>query len=147
MRHLFATFAFALLGACGGGTDTTTPTSTSIKGTWSLQTINGQALPYLAKASPSTELTAEQITFDDISFTLLQTFRITDNGSVSTQSSSGAGTYALTGASIVLTTTASADGGGRTDPGTVSGNTLTVQTGAVVRGGVDARTTHVFTKR
>jgi hypothetical protein len=121
-----ASIALALtLAGCGGDSGPTTPTNASIAGTWNLQTVNGAPLPFLffQAGTSKQEITADQFTFTSSGgFTQITTLRNTDNGQVSTETDTDAGTYSLNGTAI--TVTFNSDGSSST--AAVSGNTMTV---------------------
>ena len=111
--------------ACSGGDSPTQPTTASLAGTWSLETINGVNLPYIAAQSGADKL---EIISDVItavasgSFTQMTQIRVTQNGQVSTQSVPDAGSYTLNGTAVTFTFNSD----GSTGTGALSGNTLTV---------------------
>ena len=114
-----------LVGAACGGDSPTQPTSSSVAGTWSLQTINGTGLPYIVAqtGSDKVELTSDVLTVvGSGSFTQITQVRVTQNGQVSTQSIPDAGSYVLNGTAVTFTF--NSDGSSGT--GSLSGNTLTV---------------------
>ena len=114
-----------LVGAACGGDSPTQPTSSSVAGTWSLQTINGTALPYIVAqaGSDKVELTSDVLTVvGSGSFTQITQVRVTQNGQVSTQSIPDAGSYVLNGTAVTFTF--NSDGSSGT--GSLSGNTLTI---------------------
>lgn len=120
---LTAAFAVGALAACGGD-GPTTPTTTSVAGTWSLRTINGANLPYtiIQIGADKVELTADVLTVSSGgSFAEISSYRETENGVVTTFTESDAGTYTLNGTAVTF----SFNSGG-TGTGTISGNTLTV---------------------
>jgi hypothetical protein len=114
-----------LVGAACGGDSPTQPTSSSVAGTWSLQTINGTGLPYIVAqtGSDKVELTSDVLTVvGSGSFTQITQVRVTQNGQVSTQSIPDAGSYVLNGTAVTFTF--NSDGSSGT--GSLSGNTLTI---------------------
>ena len=114
-----------LVGAACGGDSPTQPTSPSVAGTWSLQTINGTGLPYIVAqtGSDKVELTSDVLTVvGSGSFTQITQVRVTQNGQVSTQSIPDAGSYVLNGTAVTFTF--NSDGSSGT--GSLSGNTLTI---------------------
>ncbi len=128
LRRTFARLAFAALAfplaACGGGGDSPTgPTTASVVGTWNLQSINGQALPYVLQqtGADKLEVTRETFTFSSTTFTQTTDYRLTQSGRVTTDSEADAGRYTINGNAV--TVTFNSDGSSVT--GTVSGNTIT----------------------
>jgi len=115
---------FVLLGALACSSDSSGP-EVSVVGTWQLQTVNGQGLPYVAAqaGSDKVELTADVLTVAaGGAFTQLTTIRITSGGTVTTQSIPDAGTYTINGTAVSFTF--QSDGSSGT--GTLSENSLTV---------------------
>jgi hypothetical protein len=108
---------------------TTAPTFASVAGTWSLQTINGTPLPFTTSQSATdrTEILSDIVNATSSgTFTETTTFRFTQNGSVSTQTSVDNGTFSLNGTAVTFTFNSD----GSTDTGSLNGNTMTVtQTG------------------
>ena len=124
-RSLLSLLVLALALACN---DSTSPEDT-LTGTWTLQTVAGQPLPYTLPESGEV-VTAESFTFlASGRFTTTTTFRITVGGSVTTESIPDAGSYTANGATITLTY----DSDGSHDAGTLNGNTLTLEGGWVYR--------------
>jgi hypothetical protein len=104
---------------------TTAPTFASVAGTWSLQTINGTPLPFTTSQSATdrTEILSDIVNATSSgTFTETTTFRITQNGSVSTQSTVDNGTFSLNGTAVTFTFNSD----GSTDTGSLNGNTMTV---------------------
>jgi hypothetical protein len=122
--RVIACLLLIVAAACGSDSPTQ-PTATSVAGTWSLQTINGTALPYVVAqtGADKVELTSDVLTVvPSGSFTEITTLRVTQNGQVSTQSVPDAGSYTLNGTAVSFTF--NSDGSSGT--GSISGNTLTV---------------------
>ena len=76
---------------CGGGDSptTTTPTPTPITGTYTLQSVNGQSLPWVLQAEDAdymgVEVTAGSITLNqDMTCSSSLTLTVTDGGTVTT---------------------------------------------------------------
>ena len=131
MRSMLATVCAvttAVLTACGSD-NSTAPTPTSLAdnsfviGTWNLTTVNGAALPYIARAEdPLIELVSDRLVLlADGTFTELLRVRVTDSVAVLTQSRPYAGRYSFTG--TVATFRFNDQTGGT---GTVLGDSLTV---------------------
>ena len=88
--------------ACG---DSTSPTN-EIPGTWRLETVSGQGLPFILEqdGAVKVELTAETITLlESGSMNMVTSFRVTDGGTVTTESYTGPGTYSVNGSSVSMT--------------------------------------------
>lgn len=129
MRRPLATVALTVAVvaaiACGGSGGPTTPTPASVAGTWNLQSVNGQGLPYILVQSGANkvEWTADQLLVGaGGTFTQTSTFRVTTNGQVATQTAGDAGTYTLTGTNVTFVFASDGSSGA----GTLSGKTLTV---------------------
>lgn len=111
-----------VLAACGS--DSSTGPS-GVVGTWSLQTVNGSALPFVVGQSGEnkSELLADTIKLASAGgFIESSSFRTTLNGVVTLQTVADTGTYTLSGSTLTLSSTTSA---GASGSGTVSGNTIT----------------------
>ena len=96
-----------------------------VAGTWRLETINGQALPFALPDEPvdKLEVTAEVITLvPPRSLSIVTTFRVTDGGNVFSETIPDGGTYVVDGSTVRLTW----DSDGTTTPATVTGNTMTL---------------------
>lgn len=123
MRRLILSVMCALA-ACGGDSPTA-PTQASVVGTWQLQSVNGQGLPYIAEqvGADKVELTSDVVTAAaGGSFAEIVSYRITQGGQVSAYSESYAGTYTLNGTAVTFRW----NDDGSIGTGTVSGSTLTV---------------------
>ena len=110
--------------ACGSD-DSTTPTQSSVAGTWNLQTINGSALPFTVATSPAKiEVLSDVVNVSSNgTYTSSEQTRTTIGTQVTTNTSTDAGTYTLNGNNVaILSNTA----GSTAQAGVVSGNTLTV---------------------
>jgi hypothetical protein len=125
-KFFFLALPFAL--ACGNDPISA---NASIAGTWNLKTVNGSSLPFtiLQLGTTKTELISDvyTLTASDStkgSFTTTSVVRLTQNGQVTTQTSSDAGTYTLNGTSVTLVS----HGGGPTVTGSWNGNTITATT-------------------
>jgi hypothetical protein len=104
MRRSFLTtfvLAAALLSGCGSD-KSTGPTQASIVGTWNLESVNGTPLPYVFQTTPTKlEVLSEQFVVDaDGTFTDESTVREMDGSTVTTQTSTDAGTYSLNGTAV-----------------------------------------------
>lgn len=110
-----------------------------ITGTYTLRTVNGTALPYLAASETSggvttrVEVTAGNVVLNaDLSFTSSITLRQTVGSTVTTTASTTVGTYTIAGSQITFR---SSDG--VATPATLAGGTIT---------GVSLGLTLVFSK-
>jgi hypothetical protein len=123
MRRLLS-FALVFAAIACGSDDSTTPTQSSVAGTWTLQTINGSALPFTLSASPQIELLSYVVTAtSNGTWTSSQQTRTTIGTQVTTTTTNDAGTYTLSGNNVaILSNTA----GSTAQAGTISGNTLTL---------------------
>ena len=122
--RFFKLVALLALVACGGDNDPTSP-GNSLAGTWSLQSINGTALPYVVLQSGANkiELTADILTVSSGgSFTQTSTIKTTVNGQVTTESVSDAGSYTVNGNAVSFVFNSDAT----TGTGVLSGNSLSV---------------------
>ena len=122
MRRLVPlVLCFAL--ACASDS-TTTPTQASLAGTWSLQSINGIALPFVTSqtGTSKTEILSDIVTAAETgTYTEVAQVRTTLNGQATISTESDAGTYTVTGNAVTIR---SSDG--TSVSGTVKGNTFTV---------------------
>jgi hypothetical protein len=127
-----ALVGLALLAACGGDSATAPdprPTTTSIAGTYNLQTVNGAPPPVIIFQSGAdrVEVMSGNFTVNaNSTFSNTHTFRATSGGQTVTLTETCTGTYALTGNSLSFSEATSGELCGGTFTGTVSGNTLTV---------------------
>jgi hypothetical protein len=101
-------FALALLVAavaCGSDAPSS-PTEVTFAGTYTLQTVNGQKLPYvlLQQGANAATLMDDRLTIaDGGSWSETESWRITDNGVTSNQTIASAGTWLRSGANLLLT--------------------------------------------
>lgn len=120
--------AFAM--ACGGADSPTTPTPTSITGTYTLRTVNGSPLPFVVPdgGAAKIEIVDGTLTVNDGGgWTESGHLRSTLNGKATASASSfvgGAGFYTLSGTAITL----SGSNGGPFS-GSVSSGAVTVAVG------------------
>ena len=122
-RRAFFVLGF-VLAACGGDASTA---PNSIAGTWTLQSINGAALPYTFPQSGSnkTELVSDVITLSSGgTFTESMTYRTTANGTTTSQSIPESGNYSVNGETLILHFPSD----GSTGIGTWSGDRVTIGT-------------------
>jgi hypothetical protein len=129
MRRMLAvvgTVAAVLLAGCDSGA-TTVSTGNGVSGTWNLVTVNGAPLPFVIQSTPKIELVSEQLVVSgNGTFTQASQVRTTSGTTVTTQTTSGGGTYAQSGTTASFTTASFIFNDGTTGAGTVSGNSLTV---------------------
>ena len=120
---------FAGIAACGGdatGTGGTGTGGTSIFGTYTLQTINWVNLPFviLQVGNDKEEITAGTVGLNsDNTYNFSLSLRVTQAGTVTTRTDTGAGTFTAT-----RTTVQFSDPGDGSGPftGSISGNTLSI---------------------
>jgi hypothetical protein len=111
--------------ACGASDAGTAPTSSSVVGTWTLQSVNGSALPFVVSQTGANKL---ELVSDVVSatasgtFTQSTTIRNTTNGQVTTQSVPDAGSYSLNGTAVTFQFNSDNSVG----TGSLNGNTMTV---------------------
>jgi hypothetical protein len=103
MRRSFLTtllLATTLLAGCGS--DTSTGPRQTIVGTWSLQSINGAALPYVAQTDVGTiEILGDRIVVSaDGTFTDALVVRVTSNTNVVTSTINDTGNYTVNGTAV-----------------------------------------------
>ena len=123
MRSLIS-LALVVLVACGDDS-TTAPTTDSVAGTWSLQSINGTALPYVVFqiGADKVELVSDVVVaVASGAFTQTTVVRTTSSGQVTTESQADAGTWSLNGTAVTF----QFNGDGTTGTGSISGNTMTI---------------------
>ena len=129
-KLLFACLAVAVLG-CGGSDST--GTAASVQGTWNLQTVNGQPLPYTAFLSTSPayrlEIMSDQLVANsDGTYAENGTIRETQGTTVTTSTEQDAGVWTQHGNQVDFTSNADAT----VTSATVSGNQLSVNAQGVV---------------
>jgi hypothetical protein len=127
--------ALAMAAAVGCGSDSSTGTSGSVQGTYTLRSVNGATLPYTFFTTGTTkvEITDDVIVLSSAgTWTETGTTRTTNGGTVSTQTSTDAGTYTTNGTAISLRSN---------DGSTVSGTNIN---GSMTL--VDAGLSAVYTK-
>ena len=125
MRYLAAA-ALLLAISCG---DPTEPTTSSITGTWSLETVNGSSLPYTYPGSTATnkfEILSGTVTFASAgTYSASFSSRTTINGSAQTSTDTDTGTWTLSGAVL---TVKSNEVGSTSQNASVTGNTFSITT-------------------
>src|SRR5690349_18446406 len=103
MRRFAFLLALAAVVSCGG--DSPTSPSASVSGTYSLQTVNGAALPYTQPQDVYDKfefLSDVRILSDSGTFTETYTNRQTQNGVATTFSRTVTGTYTVVGGGITF---------------------------------------------
>ena len=113
----------------GGGDSptTTTPTPTPITGTYTLQSVNGQSLPWVLQAEDAdymgVEVTAGSITLNqDMTCSSSLTLTVTDGGTVTTTTDTDVGTYTHTNGAVTMTWVSD----GLTDSGSLISSQITL---------------------
>ena len=94
-------------------------------GTWRLQSVSGQSLPFILEqdGTRKVELTGETVTLlASGRQTMVTSFRVTEGGSVFTESIPAAGNYTADGPALLLTFDNDED----TYTALVNGNTMTI---------------------
>ena len=123
MRRLFILATLALA-ACGS--DSTSPTSVNVVGTYQLKTVNGGGLPAVLQQTSAgkVEVLDDMVTLNaDHTYSETGHLRGTlSDGTVTTSPSTDVGTYSSTNGAVQFTSTA----GAGTTNASVSGNTLTI---------------------
>ena len=117
-----AVLGLSLAAACGGDDGPAAPAD-QVAGTYTLRTVAGRQLPVtlVEEAGDKLELVSGALTLNtDGKFAGTMTFRITEDGRVTTETDGGGGTYTVSGGSVVLT----AEDGERTTA-TRAGNSIT----------------------
>jgi hypothetical protein len=125
---LSALAAIALLAACGDSG--TGPDDTNIAGSYTLQTINGNSLPWrLGGGNDWFEFTSGSGNINaDGTFTLTYNWRESISGQVDAGSEPLVGTYTRNGNAITFTEASTGD----TATGTISGRQISVTSGGFV---------------
>lgn len=104
--------------------DSTSPEG-GVLGTWRLRTVDGKELPFtlVEPGVDKLEVTAETITLlASGRVTMVTTFRVTDGGSVSSESVPDAGTYTVSGSTVTFRF----DSDGSTPTAIINGDTMTL---------------------
>jgi len=105
-------------------------TPVSLAGTWRLQTVNGNGLPFVL---PQTVVDKMEVISDELTvaasgtFTRVTQIRVTESGQVSTDPVEDAGSYTLNGTAVTFTFASD----GSTGTGSLSGNSLSVAAGGL----------------
>ena len=104
--------------------DSTAPEDKML-GTWRLETVSGHALPFILEQDETRTvyLTGETITLlESGSMTMVTSFRVTDGGTVFTESIPGPGNYSVNGSIVSMTFVED----GSTLTATVNGDLMTL---------------------
>lgn len=122
MRRLMLALGAVTLLACGG--DSTGPGG-SVAGTWELSTVNGAGLPFtlIQVATPPYRLEIMSdviIANENGTWTGTTTFRENDNGTITTTSEPGNGTWSQGGANVTINYS-----DGTSSTATISGDRIT----------------------
>ena len=115
MRRLFLLALPIALTACGSDNTTTGITLASLAGTWSLQTVNGAALPFtISTANGMTvQLLSDTVTVAaNGAFTSSEAVKTTVNGQSTTTTLPSTGTISLSGTLVSVAFTGSGSGTG-----------------------------------
>ena len=114
--------------ACGG--DGGTGLDTELSGTYTLRSVNGQPLPFVAyeDAVEKFELLGDEFDFGARTFTQSTDFRYTERGVVTTDTFEDSGRYTLDGNAL----TVEFDSDGSSVTGAVDGNSFTLAGDGVV---------------
>ncbi len=126
LAALVLLLAGGLLTASGDGGDATGPSGISIFGTYTLQTIDGTSLPFVViqVGNDKIEITAGSVRINsDNPYSVSLTARVTEAGTVTTETKTITGTFSTTGSDIQFSD--QGDGNGPFT-GSISGNTLTI---------------------
>ncbi len=119
-RSLLSLLASLVVLSC---TDETGPDS--VVGSWRLQTVSGQPLPFTLEedGGRKVELTGETVTLNASGRqTMVTSFRVTEGGNVFLESVSAPGDYTVNGSTVLLTF----DNDDATYTATVNGDTMTI---------------------
>ena len=126
-----------LTAACGGSSGTSTgdgpaaPTVVAtLAGTYNLQLMNGQKLPYaIQDGSTGLTIVSDQITMSDGgAWTEAAVVQVASDGGAQTQSLSDSGSWSRSGSSLVLTSTST---NSTAYSGTIGTSQLTLSDGAI----------------
>lgn len=122
MRKTMAVLALAIFAACGGS-DSTSPASASVGGTYSLKTINGSPLPFVFQSGTTsvTILADALVVGENGTWTESTSYKQTVNGQTSTGTGGDAGTWVRAGTAVTFTSTTQGGSGYR---GTFTGSGL-----------------------
>ena len=130
MRRIFVACALtALLAACGS--DSTSPASADITGTYTLKTVNGSPLPFTLQSGTTVVSLTSDVIIVSSNGTWSESgiYQQTVNGQTTSGTGSDGGTWTRAGTSVTLTSAQGADG---TYTGSYSTNTLTLSNSGFV---------------
>ena len=126
MRRFIALFSLvlAVVAATGCGSDGITDSSSSILGTYRLESYDGTPPPVVLLAGePKLEVLADQFVLaSGGSFVQRTSFRLTENGIVTLDESIETGTYTVSGSTVTIRHTSDTS----TTAATTSGRALTI---------------------
>jgi len=111
MRGTFVLFV-ALSVSVGCSSDGATAVAPSPRGSWSLSTVAGAALPFVASSGGDfglVELTGQKLVINDNTFTLVESYRQTVNGTTVTMADSLVGWAVVNAQTAHLTTSDGVD--------------------------------------
>ena len=127
IRRVFLAFLVFALVACGdNGTGNDGTDEESITGTYTLQSADGDPLPWVffQLGDDKIEVTAGNVILNaDMSCTSTFTYTTTESGNVTTETETDECTYTINGGAIALTFPFV---GGFTNSGSIVGSTLTI---------------------
>lgn len=109
MRKLIALVALMATAACGSDSPTN-PNNASIAGTYSLTQINGNPLPFTLQSGTTTVVVLSDVmtVADGGTWSENGTYRVTQNGSTSTQTLADGGTWTRAGSGVSFYSTSQA---------------------------------------
>ena len=134
MRIVLALSVLAIVAGCGS--DSSTITSASVSGTYTMQSINGNGLPFtLSSKSPPQTVTSGTLTISQNgSWSGGKNVTTTVNGQTTAMTLPDAGTVTVNGSALIFTSNKD----GSIFPGSFAGNSLTIMPDIYV---------YVFTKQ
>jgi hypothetical protein len=124
-----AMFGVALLAACGGDDKSPAGPGDQVTGTYTLRTVAGRPVPavLVEEDGVKLEVVSGALTLNgDGRFAGTMTLRVTENGTVTTETDGGGGRYTVDGGSLVLT-----DEEGERTTATRAGNSITLSDGGI----------------
>ena len=102
----------SLIASIGCSSDGTTAVAPTPRGSWSLSTVAGAALPFVASSGGDfglVELTGQKLVINDNTFTLVESYRQTVNGTTVTMADSLVGWAVVDAQTAHLTTSDGVD--------------------------------------
>ena len=121
-RTVLYVLASLVVLSCG---DSTSPVENPLVGTWRLQTVSGQPIPYVLEqdAGRKVELTGETVTLlASGRQTMVTSFRVTEGGKVTLEDVPAPGSYTVNNSTLTITFDADTD----IYTAIVNGNTMTI---------------------